>query len=186
MMAYFTASIEGKKYFLKRYLLIVKLLKSQKYQVISDHIINSTEESIRMENKEDKLKFQRQLESWIQNCDFVVAEASFPSISVGYEISLAANRDKPVLILYSNDHAPSLLEVTNEEKIVCQKYKIKNLKSILTDFINFAKRVNDIKLNFFISPRLFAYLEKVSKKEKMPKSVYLRKLIDRDIKNHRN
>ena len=55
MIVYFTASIVGKRHYLSNYNKIIDILKSKNYQVISDHIITSTEAQIRLEKKEDRL-----------------------------------------------------------------------------------------------------------------------------------
>ncbi|MCL4338288.1 nucleoside 2-deoxyribosyltransferase [Patescibacteria group bacterium] len=181
MKIYFTASIVGKKHYLSNYLRIVDYLKNKGNQVISDHIINTTEDKIRMEDKNERVKFQRTLEDWITSSDVMIAETSFPSISVGYEISLAANRGKPILILYSEGDPPSLLAHHFDDKIICEKYSPDNLEDILEDFLNFAQGAADTRFTFFITSRLALYLENISKKKKIPKSVYLRYLIEKDI-----
>lgn len=184
MRAYFTASIVGKKQYLHDYLRIIALFKEHQCDVTSDHIINATEESIRMETKEERLKFHNQLEEWINHADFLVAETSFPSISVGYEISLALQRGKPVLILYNNGDPPSLFAHHKDEKLVCEKYTKESIAAIIDDFINFAQSTADTRFTFFITPKIASYLEKIAKKEKLPKSVYLRKLIEADMHRH--
>lgn len=183
MTVYFTASIVGKKYYLSQYLKIIDILKSKRCEVISDHIINSTEAQIRLEKKEDRLKFHQQLEKWIGSCDFVVAETSFPSISVGYEIALALYYNKPVLVLYSEGNAPSLLVHHKEERIICEKYTLSTVADIIDDFFNYVQGTNDSRFTFFITSEIAAYLDNVSRKEKIPKSVYLRKLIEQKMKN---
>lgn len=181
MRAYFTASIVGKKQYLSDYLRIIALLKEHKCEVVADHIINATEESIRIETKEERLKFHSQLEKWISNADFLVAETSFPSISVGYEISLALQRGKPVLILYTSGDPPSLFAHHKDEKLVCEKYTKDSIAAIIEDFMSFAQGSGDSRFTFFISPKIATYLEEVARKEKLPKSVYLRKLIEVDM-----
>lgn len=184
MKAYFTASIIGKKHYLNHYLKIIEILKTKNCEVISDHIINSTESQIRMETKEDRLKFHKKLKKWIGECDFVIVESSFPSISVGYEISLAQNFLKPILILYNSGDPPSLLAHHKDEKLVCEKYTIERLADLISDFINYVRGTNDSRFTFFITSKIARFLEKVSKKDKLPKSVYLRKLIENDMRNH--
>lgn len=181
MNVYFTASIVGKKKHLSNYLKIIKLLKSKNFSIISDHIINTTESQIHFETKEERLNFTRQLEKWISSCDFMIAESSFPSISVGYEISLALKLGKPALILFSEGHAPSLFAHHKDEKLVCEKYTSKTLQDIIDDFLNYIQGTEETRFTFFITPKIALHLEEISKKEKMPKSVYLRKLIERDM-----
>ncbi|OGG11798.1 hypothetical protein A2Z00_01885 [Candidatus Gottesmanbacteria bacterium RBG_13_45_10] len=184
MNVYFTASIVGKKEFLSNYLKILNILKTKGYEVQASHIIDRSESQINLETRENRLKFHRQLEKWIQSADFMVVESSFPSISVGYEISLGLQYRKPVLILYSIGDPPSLFAHHNDEKVVCEKYTLESAQQIITDFINYVHGASDTRFTFFITSQIAAYLEKVSIKEKIPKSVYLRKLIERHIKEN--
>ncbi|MCL4417288.1 MAG: ribbon-helix-helix domain-containing protein [Actinobacteria bacterium] len=183
MIVYFTASIVGKKRYLSNYLKIIDIIKNKRFSIISDHIINTTETQIHLETKEERLKFNKQLEGWISSCDFMIAETSFPSISVGYEISFAQKLGKPVLILYSEGRAPSLLALNKDEKLICEKYTSETLQDIIDDFISYIQGTEETRFTFFITPEIALHLEKISKKEKLPKSVYLRKLIEKDMKS---
>ena len=183
MIVYFTASIVGKKRYLSNYLKIIDILEKKNFSIISDHIIKTTEAQIHFETKEERLKFNEQLAKWISSCDFVIAETSFPSISVGYEISLSLKLGKPVLILFGEGDAPSILAYSKDEKLVCEKYTPKTLEDIIDDFINYIQGTEETRFTFFITPEIAVHLEKISKKEKMPKSVYLRKLIEKDMKD---
>ena len=58
MIVYFTASIVGKKYYIKNYQKIISLLKTKNYDVISDHIINMTELQIRLKNREERFAYR--------------------------------------------------------------------------------------------------------------------------------
>jgi hypothetical protein len=181
MNVYFTASVVGKKNYLKNYLKIIDCLRAKNFFVQSDHIIDTSEPEIQLKTREERLKFLRRLETWIQRADFMVVEGSFPSISVGYEISLALQYRKPVLILYSVGAPPSLFAYHSDEKIICEKYTLDTVEEAIKEFITFVKSAADTRFTFFVTPQIAAYLEKVSRKEKMPKSVYLRKLIESHI-----
>lgn len=183
MIVYFTASIVGKKKHLANYLKIIDTIRNKNFSIISDHIIKTTEAQIHFETKEARLKFSEQLEKWISSCDFLIAETSFPSISVGYEISIALKLGKPVLILFSEGDAPSLLAHHKDEKLVCERYTPETLKDIVDDFINYMQGTEETRFTFFITPKIALHLEKISKAEKTPKSVYLRRLIEKDIKD---
>lgn len=141
-----------------------------------------SEPQIRLKSREERLKFHNQLEKWINSCDFMIAETSFPSISVGYEISLALQRNKPVLILYSTGDPPSLFGHHEDDKLLCELYSEDTVSEIIDDFINYVEGKNDTRFTFFITPEISSYLDKKSKNEKLPKSVYLRKLIESDMK----
>lgn len=182
MQAYFTASIVGKKYHLDKYYRIVELLKERGVTVVDEHILAVSEKDIQLQSKEKRLAFHDHLEEWVNNADFLVAETSFPSISVGYEISMALDRGKPVLILYSEGDPPSIFAYHENEKIVCEKYTLESLPTIITDFLHFVRGEADTRFTFFISSKQAAHLAKQAKKHRVPKSVYLRNLIDNDLK----
>lgn len=181
MKAYFTASIVGKRWHLPYYKKIVEILKSYEIDVIADHILNVNEADIQMQSKDIRLAFHNRLEKWINSADFMVVESSFPSISVGYEISLAMFRDKPILVLYREGDPPSLFAYHKNEKLVVEKYTDATLKPIIEDFINFAHSGADHRFTFFITSQIARYLEDMARKKKMPKSVYLRHLIEQDM-----
>ena len=181
MRIYFTASIVGKKYHLPNYLKIIGIVKKDNHQIIEEHIIQGSESQIKQENKNERLKFQSQLDKWINNCDCMIAETSFPSISVGYEISLALSRGKPVLILYSSGNAPTLLAHHRDDKLVCEKYTADTLEDIIKDFLNYVQGANDMRFTFFITSEIASYLDKISRNKKIPKSVYLRRLIEKEM-----
>jgi 2'-deoxynucleoside 5'-phosphate N-hydrolase len=177
MKCYFTASVVGKSHYLPNYQKIIDILQSKHITIQYQHIFNATEDSIRMTTKKERLAFLNQLENWICECDFMVVESSFPSISVGYEISLAIHRGKPVLILYSEGDPPSLFAYHYDEKIICEKYHLDNLPLIIDDFLNYAKGSGDTRFTFFITSAMASFLDKIAKSQMIPKSVYLRNLI---------
>ena len=181
LTVYFTGSIAAKEQYLPKYQKIVDFLKSQGHKVIAEHIFDATESDIRIKQRDERIKFHDQLEKWIHACDFMIAETSFPSISVGYEISLALRVGKPVLILYSEGDPPSLLAHHKDEKLVCEKYTTQNVQAIVSDFLHFVQSKSDLRFTFFITPRIATYLDQIAKQEKLPKSVYLRKLIEEDM-----
>ncbi len=180
MNAYFTASIVGKRQYADNYRRIITYLESKGIPVASAHIMDTTEDHIRMESKSERQKFHATLEKWINACDFMIVEASFPSISVGYEIALALHRAKPVLVLFTEE-APSLIMNSDEDKLVVEQYTPSTIPDTVDEFLNYIRGANDTRFTFFITPEINAYLAKVSKKDKLPKSVYLRNLIVRDM-----
>ena len=178
---YFTASIAAKNQYLPNYQKIVDHIKKQDNKVTAEHILSTSEEEIGLKTREERLSFHKKLEDWIFKCDGMVAETSFPSISVGYEISLALRVGKPVLVLYSEGEPPSLLGQHRDEKLMCEKYNPSTMPDILDDFLHYIRSKSDLRFTFFITPKIAAYLDEIAKKNKLPKSVYLRRLIEQDM-----
>ncbi|MCL5675901.1 MAG: hypothetical protein M1120_02110 [Patescibacteria group bacterium] len=183
MIVYFTASVIGKRYQLPHYLEVIKNIKDLGHKVLSDHIIQTTEDQIKLETKAERVAFLKKLAVWINSSNCVVVEASFPSISVGYEISLARSYNKPVLILYSEGNPPSLFAQSQDENIICEKYNKSTLKAILFEFLTYAQSSNDRRFTFYLTPSMANFLETQARRYRVPKSVYLRRLIEREIKN---
>jgi len=183
---YFTASLTAKDQYLPNYTKIVQFIEKKGHKITADHIFNATEKQVGMKVREERLKFHAQIEKWIHQCDGIIAETSFPSISVGYEISLALRFGKPVLVLYSEGEPPALLAHHKDEKLLCEKYTPLSLDTILDDYLHYIQSSSDLRFTFFITPRIAAYLDDVAKIDKLPKSVYLRHLIERDMeKRHK-
>lgn len=181
MTVYFTASVVGKNQYLANYQAIVKSLTDTGHTVYADHILNVSEQQIHLKSKKERLEFHDKLEHWITSADFMIVEASYPSISVGYEVSMALQRGKPVLILYATDNPPSLFAFHENERLLAEKYDITNVGKIIEEFMRYVAGIHESRFTFFITSELAMHLEKMSKKYHVPKSVYLRQLIERDI-----
>jgi nucleoside 2-deoxyribosyltransferase len=183
MTIYFTASLSAKEKFLSNYKHIIDVLKKQGHTVIAEHIIESSEDNIRNLSKNQRVEFHNNSRKWINSCDFMIAETSHPSTSVGYEIAYALRVGKPVLILYSVGDPPSLLGEHEDEKMITEKYSVQNVGDIIKDFISFVDSNHDMRFSFFITPKIMAYLDSVAKNNKVPKAVYLRRLIEKDMES---
>jgi hypothetical protein len=182
MVIYFTGSIGAKDRTAKHYLEIINKLISRGHTVVADHILNTTEKMIAAKPRKERLEFHKKMEEWVQSANCIIAETSYPSVSVGYEIGLASRIGKPVLVLYSAGDGPSLLTEHKSDHIITQRYTSANLGSILDNFLGFVKDYRDVKFTFFINPKLVKYLDEVSQDNDIPKSVYLRRLIEEDMK----
>ena len=180
MKVYFTASIAAKKQYISNYKAIINYLESHGHHVVYQHIMNATEESVREMEREDRVAFLRRVESWIKASSFVIAETSFPSVSVGYEVALALRLAKPVLVLYSEGDPPSLLKYHTYDRLHTEKYTPSSVGTVMDDFIRYIEGKHDTRFTFFLPEELNAYLEDASKRRKMTKSMYLRQLLEKD------
>lgn len=180
MKIYFTASIKGRKKYFGNYKKIIETLQDLDHKVIENVCKHSSDDVYGLSDKE-KIKFYKGVLNWINKADLVIAEVSYPSLRVGYELSLALEKGKPVIVLYINENASYFLKGVDSEKFLYFKYDIAGLKKIIQNAIGFAKDQMDVRFNFFISPKIGAYLDWVSKTKKTPRAVYLRRLIEEDM-----
>ncbi len=180
MKIYFTAAIYQKPQFGAYYDRIVAVLEKAG-TVQHKHITDKTLDMVMTQSAADNLAYYRQANRWISSADLVVVEASFPStINIGHEITLAFDKGKPVIVLYKVGHDSIFLHGINSERLILAEYTDDTLEQVLNDSITFARDTADTRFNFFISPRHIAYLDWVAKVKKIPRSVYLRRLIEQD------
>jgi hypothetical protein len=95
---------------------------------------------------------------------------------------LALEKNKPVIGLHLIGREPILFKGMKNTKIKWIQYTSENLRQLLLDAIEEAKRNIDVRFNFFVSPKILAYLDWVAQKRMIPRSVFLRNLIEREMK----
>ena len=93
---YFAGSIRGGREDIKIYEELINSLMKY-FIVLTEHIAD--EKLANQKNKTDEYIYERD-RAWIDECDFVVAEVSTPSLGVGYELGVAESLKKKVFCLY--------------------------------------------------------------------------------------
>lgn len=182
MTIYFTASVRGKKEFAANYRKIVDVLEKTGYKIFSDHILENDPSKIENQNRDQSNKAYSKLISRIKKSDVFIAEVSTQSLSVGHEITEAINMNLPVVLLYTGKTKPTLLFGSKYSKLQIVEYDNKNIETILPEVVEIAKKYSDVRFNFFVSPKILSYLDWVSKKRMVPRSVFLRDLIEKEMK----
>lgn len=182
MRIYFTASLRGKKEFGENYTEIVKTLTKQGHKVFSEHILKSDMPGVSELSKEDALKNYAKIIAEIKKTDIVVAEVSTQSLSVGHELTEAMSLSKPVIVLYVGDRKPGLFFGSNYSKMQIVQYEPDKMEKALKEAVEVATKHVDVRFNFFVSPKILAYLDWVAQKRMIPRSVFLRNLIEREMK----
>lgn len=181
MKFYFTAAIFQKQDLGEIYERIVSFL-SLRGQVFEDTTKVDLQTALEKSDKERK-EYYKIVLNWISKSDMVVVEASFPStINIGHEVSLAIEKGKPVVILYKKGRNPSFFLGLQSEKMFWVEYEKDNLEDRLENALVEAQKVQDVRFNFFVAPKHLAYLDWVAKTKKLPRAVFLRNLIEREMK----
>ena len=186
MKIYFTAAIsEVPQSHQEIYRKIIDELRTLGHKVTADHILGKTAQSLASQPREEALKLYRKLIVWKNQADLVVAETSYPSFGVGQEISYALMHEKPVIALHLSERKPHLLAAMGQEFLNVVEYSPSGLRRLLSDYIDYAKGVADTRFNFFISSELGSFLDWISKKQKQPRAVFLRRLIEEDLQKNK-
>jgi hypothetical protein len=185
MKVYFVGSVSGKEKYESNYQRIVDTLKKSAVSVI-EFTLKPTVTYIHGLSDEDKVDHYKEVLKAINDSDVVLAEGSYPSFGVGYEISLAIEKGKPVVVLYEEGHSPHLIEGLKSEKLLVIKYKLNELESVVEDSIEYAADVQDTRFNFFISSKHQNYLDWIARVRKVPRAVHLRRLLERDMASNKS
>lgn len=185
MKVYFTAAISNTTSDVKKsYHTIISTLEKMGHTVIYSEAINSGN-VLENQSSDDAIANQKKLSKWKKQSDVVLVEASVPSFGVGQEITEALTDNKQVIVLYKGVAKPHILVSHNQESLYFAEYGEDNLKKVLEDYIEYARANSDTRFNFFISPQIGYYLDWVSRKHKLPRAVYLRRLIEEEMKNNK-
>ena len=187
MKIFLSASIYGKQHLEDSCKKIIELTKKSGNTIVSDHILNTTNEEMAQWKKDKDIKFHNFVMNGIKNADAVFAEISHPSTSVGYLIAMAAQAGKPVVCFYNGVEKPHLfgtLEEQNDKFIVAQYKNLEELDKLVPEMIEFIHEGQDTRFNFFVTPKHINYLNWIAKSKKIPRSVFLRRLIEEEIKKN--
>lgn len=186
MKIYFTASLRGKKEYDQNYSEIVATLNKLGYKVFSEHILGKNQTVASELSKEDARKNYNKILTEIKKAEVVVAEVSTQSLSVGHELTEAMTFNKPLIVLYSGDKKPGLFFGSDYDKMQIVQYDLGKVEGVLEEAIDRALKHIDVRFNFFVSPRILAYLDWVAQKRMIPRSVFLRNLIEREMKKDKD
>lgn len=184
MKILFVASIQGKADRIEDYESVVQALIKTGNEVISDHVMKYSQADLDSWSDDQKINFHKKLFDYIRKCDMVVGEVSYPSVSVGYLISMSLDLGKPTILLYKGKSEPNLLSSLISEKLQVINYNSSSdlVKELMTS-VEYASQQADVRFNFFISPSIGRYLDWISKNKRVPRAVYLRRLIEDDMRS---
>lgn len=183
MKIYFTGAVSRVSASVREnYDVIVEALEEMGHVVIATHLKGKTAEDIKTQSEEEAVAVSSKMSKWKKQADLVVVEASTPSFGVGQEITEAVVDNKQVLVMYLPGKKPHVLRSAGaDEPVYLVEYTNETLKSVLKDYLEYAKSRSDTRFNFFISPAIGSYLDWISRARKIPRAVYLRRLIEKDM-----
>lgn len=118
----------------------------------------------------------------IKKAELIVVEVSLHSMSMGFIVNKALEIGKPVVALYKKGFEPYFFSGIENPKLGIIGYNSEDWQKKLDEAINFGKGNTDVRFNFFVAPKHLAYLDWVAKTKKLPRAVFLRNLIEREMK----
>ena len=154
--------------------------------MLSDKLIKWTDqksvEDVYKENPKQLISgYRRAIES-VKKADVVMMEVSGHSLSMGYLISKSLDLNKPIVAFYKKGTKSFFLSGINDSKFKMVEYDEKNIDNKLEEALKEVKRDIDVRFNFFVSAKILSYLDWVAQERMTPRSVFLRDLIEKEMK----
>ena len=115
---------------LQTYAQIIGLLKKQGHTVVSEHVASAGLEKIEAKIPDEEI-FDNDT-GYIDECEWLVADVTIPSIGVGYEIGYAVSKGKCVLCIYSEDANVSAMVRGNRQVTSVPYTGMEELEKIIT------------------------------------------------------
>lgn len=182
MKVFVNASLTGKKEFGENYDKLCQAVKKAGYEIVSCPVTDERLMEMVRGSTKTRSDFFKKIKRWTKQSDAVVFEVSYPSTAIGFEVALALQMGKPVVAFHVKNAPPNIvLETIKDEKLQLVEYDIRDIDREVRDALQYASEQMDTRFNFFISPDIGAYLDWVSKEKKIPRAVYLRKLIEDEM-----
>jgi len=132
-------------------------------------------------HKERVDHFKKTVE-YVKKADAVFVELSEHSMSMGYIVNKALENSKPVVALYKKGFEPYFFSGIEDSRLLIVEYTEENIEETIREALNKIKDYSDVRFNFFVSPKILNYLDWIAQKRMIPRSVFLRNLIEREIK----
>ncbi len=185
MKVHFIGDLTGSK---RDYKMIVSIVEKQGHELVTDHSIIRTLKDVETETPEDAELYAKKMNQWLKQADAVVVETTVPLLGSGYEIAIALQLSKPVIVLYrpSGTNAPHVLKGIDSDKLQVIGYNDKNMEEALTLALDYATEQADTRFNFFVSPSIVNYLDWVSKQKRITMALYLRELIEAEMRANKD
>lgn len=122
-----------------------------------------------------------QADELMKKSDVIILETSTPSVTTGFQILHALKNEKNVVCLYTKGNRQLFIEGIDDERFQLWEYSQSNYKKVIDLALDNLFFEKDIRYNMMLSKKMNVYLNKLSKKTKTPKAVYIRGLIKKDM-----
>ena len=177
MNIYFNVSARGMEKYFHEYSLIANAIEKLGHNNTNPVVENGTTELIySMEKVELEEMFDKAIKR-LKNAHVVILEISIHSLTQGYLIYQALDVGVPVIALHLPGKSQAFTKGIANEKFQLVEYTPDTLHSELKAALEVAQTMLDIRFNFFINPKMNAYLTLLSEEKKLSKSDVVRTII---------
>ena len=141
----------------------------------------TADEFYKVPDEEGVGRFKRWV-SYVRKSDVVVVEVSGHSMTLGYVIGKALELNKPVVALQKRGETSYFVSGIDNSKLQVVGYDKEDVLKVVDRAMEKARKMIDVRFNFFASPKILTYLDWVAMNKKVPRSVFLRELIEKQMR----
>lgn len=184
MRFFFSASVHGKRLLESNYKLIAQEVQRLGHEVDVTTVLDQDPTDMDGWSEQKSLDLHKTVMNGMKKADGLLIEASYASTGVGFNLASAVHLGKPVIIFFSGQEEPHIfrtLEKINDKFQVIRYANLDQLRKEIAPALAFATENQDTRFNFFISPEHAKYLDWIAQTYKMSRSVYLRRLINKEM-----
>ncbi len=181
MNIYFTASARSKINYSPNLTQVFRSIERLGHTNLDDFVIKVDDKKL-YDGKSFKIEtIYKNAIRLVTLSDIIILEVSEPSISMGYVLNTALELGKPVILLHVKNKYPIFVSGITNQNLQVIEYSLSNLHIQLSTALSCATTTKFTRFNFFLSPLHDNHLTKMARIHHVPKSVYLRELIENDI-----
>ncbi|MBP8591242.1 hypothetical protein KBI33_02090 [Candidatus Shapirobacteria bacterium] len=176
---FFAASSDVSREKKQRYREIIYLLENQGFA--TSQVIFRKKDFDLPSGKIDYTHIYESVIEEINNSDLFIADISYPSGGVGYQVYHAFYQKKPIIVLFTENEKsnPSMIiRGIKSRKFFTLKYKnLEDLKKNLLPLIRKAKKQSKVRFQLVIDNKDYSFIETVANSLGISKTEYLKRLI---------
>ena len=163
---------------------IVDIIKSSKHTLARDWISDAYDTHVKTGKTADdwSLIYNESLGA-IAGADVIVADATYENFAVGYQVAVAVQQKKPVLLLrHSIADKNAFVTGVEDGWVRHEEYDGDSIGSIMEKFLSDNDiTTKDMRFNFFIDRSIYNYLRWAALKTGKTKAEVLRELVKNEI-----
>ena len=185
MKVFFTGSPRALKDYKIEHQAIYDAIEKLGHRNLSDYVVTADTEKFYNSSREELSVHYDKMIDALKSADVMVVESTLHSMSMGFLVEKALNMSKPVIILYLDSRPTLFISGIEDDKLQMLQYSKENINEVIEKAFEYAADQQEVRFNFFISPPIGRYLDWISKVKKIPRSVYLRALIEREMRENK-
>ncbi|PIR59672.1 MAG: hypothetical protein COU68_04305 [Candidatus Pacebacteria bacterium CG10_big_fil_rev_8_21_14_0_10_45_6] len=181
MKAFFTGSPRALKDYTAEHQQIYEAISRCGFTHLSDLVIKADPVAFYEKTNDEVFCHYKDTIECLKKADVLIAEISFHSLSMGYLVEKALGMNKPVIVLHQKNLTPFFFTGIENERLQIVAYDQSNVFEVVKNSLEYALTKQDVRFDFFVSSKISQFLDLVARVKKVPRSVYLRTLIERDM-----